>query len=102
MEYNIYFFIALVFKLETHYKNSFNFVSANYILIQQMMDLNVSFRLEVFQVPFFYLLHSRRYTYLLNIELCIILLPVVQLSPIHPAAQEIHDPSVCRHVSGLQ
>lgn len=29
-------------------------------------------------------------------------LPVVQLYPVHPAAQKVHDPSVCRHVSGLQ
>lgn len=29
-------------------------------------------------------------------------LPVVQLLPVQPAAQEVHDPSVCRHVSGLQ
>lgn len=28
-------------------------------------------------------------------------LPVEQLSPVHPEAQE-HHPSVCRHVSGLQ
>lgn len=26
---------------------------------------------------------------------------MVQLSPVHPGAQ-LHDPSVCRHVSGLQ
>lgn len=29
-------------------------------------------------------------------------LPVVQLKPVQPAAQEVHDPSLCRHVSGLQ
>lgn len=29
-------------------------------------------------------------------------LPVVQLSPIQPAVQEEHHPSVRRHVSGLQ
>lgn len=31
-----------------------------------------------------------------------IALPVVQLKPVHPAVQEVHDPSVCLHVSGLQ
>lgn len=29
-------------------------------------------------------------------------LPVVQLYPVHPAAHTVHDPSVCKHVSGLQ
>lgn len=29
-------------------------------------------------------------------------LPVVQLSPAQPAVQEVHHPSVCRHVSDLQ
>lgn len=29
-------------------------------------------------------------------------LPVVQLSPAQPAVQEVHQPSVCRHVAGLQ
>lgn len=31
-----------------------------------------------------------------------IALPVVQLEPVHPALQEEHDPSVFRHVPGLQ
>lgn len=29
-------------------------------------------------------------------------LPVVQSKPVQPAVQEVHDPSVCTHVSGLQ
>lgn len=29
-------------------------------------------------------------------------LPVVQLLPVQPAAQEVHDPSLGRQVSGLQ
>lgn len=29
-------------------------------------------------------------------------LPVVQLPPIHPSRQEVHDPSVCRHLPGWQ
>lgn len=33
---------------------------------------------------------------------CQQILPAVQLSPVHPAAQELHDPSVCLHVPGLQ
>lgn len=30
------------------------------------------------------------------------IVPVVQLYPIQPAAHTVHDPFVCRHVSGLQ
>lgn len=29
-------------------------------------------------------------------------LPVVQLPPIHPSTQEVHDPSVCWHLPGWQ
>lgn len=30
------------------------------------------------------------------------IIPVVQLSPIQPSIHVVQDPSVCRHVSGLQ
>lgn len=55
---------------------------------------------EVLHVPLF-LLVTFKYTHLLIILLCIIFIPVVQLSPVQPAAH-VHHPSVCLHVSGLQ
>lgn len=41
-------------------------------------------------------------TKLQNIDLSMKALPVVQLYPVQPAVHEEHDPSVRRHVSGLQ
>lgn len=32
----------------------------------------------------------------------IVSLPEVQLKPIQPETHSVHDPSLCRHVSGLQ
>lgn len=56
--------------------------------------------MEVVHVPLF-LLVTFKYIHLLTILQCIIFIPVVQLSPVHPAAH-VHHPSVCLHVSGLQ
>lgn len=49
-----------------------------------------------------YLFRQNFNTNLKHIKTSMTALPVVQLSPAQPAVQEVHQPSVCRHVAGLQ